>query len=164
MKTEDMKQELVTLGNGAHALAIQILGNSEEAADAVHDAFARVLARPEAYDRQKGPLRPWFYRVVRNQCIDLVRRRRSSDAEVDELPAATALPEQSLEASQRDRMLHEALSRLSTDQRQILVLRDYLDLSYAEISDVLDIAGGTVMSRLHRARLALKEVLTRHER
>ena len=47
-----MRQELVHLGNGAHALAIQILGNSEDAADAVHDAFASVLEKPGSWDRQ----------------------------------------------------------------------------------------------------------------
>jgi len=51
------------------------------------------------------------------------------------------------------------LAGLPEDQREILVLRDYVDLSYAEIADVLGIAKGTVMSRLHRARLALKEEL-----
>ena len=56
-----------------------------------------------------------------------------------------------------------ALARLKHEQRQILVLRDYMDLSYAEIAQVLDIAQGTVMSRLHRARLALKEELDSHE-
>jgi RNA polymerase sigma-70 factor (ECF subfamily) len=48
---------------------------------------------------------------------------------------------------------------LPAGQREIIVLRDYMDLSYAEIADVLEIAPGTVMSRLHRARLALKEAL-----
>jgi RNA polymerase sigma-70 factor (ECF subfamily) len=51
------------------------------------------------------------------------------------------------------------LARLSAGQRQIIVLRDYMDLSYAEIADVLEIAQGTVMSQLHRARIALKEEL-----
>jgi len=54
------------------------------------------------------------------------------------------------------------LEKLSDGQRQIIVLRDYMDLSYAEIADALEVAPGTVMSRLHRARLALREELTRH--
>ena len=82
-----MRDELAALGNGAHALAIQILGNRDDAADAVHDAFARVLARPQAWDRDRGPLRPWFLRVVRNQCIDLLRRRRHRRKECGRLPA-----------------------------------------------------------------------------
>jgi RNA polymerase sigma-70 factor (ECF subfamily) len=163
---KDMRHELVALGNGAHVLAIQILGNADDAADAVHDAFATVLARPQSYDARKGPLKPWFMRVVRNRCIDLVRKRRTkqgSNQPVEELADGGATPEQQLETVQRDRQLQMALDKLKADQRQVLVLRDYMDLSYAEIADVLDVASGTVMSRLHRARMALKEVLERNE-
>ena len=76
--------------------------------------------------------------------------------DVDLLTDPGATPEESLVASELDRQLQRALGRLKPDQRQILVLRYYLELSYAEIAVVLDIAPGTVMSRLHRARLALK--------
>jgi len=163
MKMSDMRQELVQLGNGAHALAIQILGNSDDAADAVHDAFAIVLAKPQAYDTNKGPLKPWFLRVVRNRSIDLLRKRRDSVQPVDELMHPGVDPQQSLEILQRDDQLMRALGEISPDQRQIVVLRDFLNLPYAEIADVLDIAPGTVMSRLHRARLALGEVLKRND-
>jgi RNA polymerase sigma-70 factor (ECF subfamily) len=71
-------------------------------------------------------------------------------------------PEASLQASQRDQGLQLALAGLSAEQRQIIVLRDYMDLSYSEIADVLEIAQGTVMSKLHRARMALREELGRH--
>lgn len=156
---QDMRDELVRLGNGAHALAIQILGNRADAADAVHDAFAQVLARPQAWDRRRGPLRPWFLRVVRNRCIDLLRRRTPTQAAEDLLADPGASPEAALETEQRDRRLARTLASLRPEQRQILVLRDYMDLSYAELADVLGLAPGTVMSRLHRARLALRERL-----
>lgn len=154
-----MRQELVQLGNGAHALAIQILGNSDDAADAVHDAFATVLEKPASYDGKKGPLKPWFLRVVRNRCIDLLRKRRPGGVEIDLLTAPGAMPDESLEAVERDLALQRALAMIKPEQRQIVVLRDYLDLSYAEIAAVLDTAPGTVMSRLHRARMALKDKL-----
>jgi len=157
-----MQQQLVQLGNGAHALAIQMLGNTDDAADAVHDAFIKVLGKPGAYDAQKGSLKSWFLCVVRNRCIDLIRQKRPGAVEVGQLVDSGAGPESLLEISQRDQALRLALTKLSTSQRQIVVLRDYMDLSYAEIAAVLDIASGTVMSRLHRARLALKEELTRH--
>ena len=155
----DMRQELAHLGNGAHALAIQILGNSDDAADAVHDAFATVLARPSAYDSGRGELRPWFLRVVRNRCIDLLRKRRPAGVSVDQLASPGAAPDRALESRQAGEQLQRALAGIRPEQRQIVVLRDYLDLSYAEIAMVLDIAPGTVMSRLHRARLALREIL-----
>ena len=158
-----MRNELVDLGYGAHVLAIQILGNVDDAADAVHDSFARVLARPDAYDPHKGPLKPWFLRIVRNRCIDLLRQRRDFRAPVDGLADTGRLPEQEVERGEQDCMLQSALRELTAAQRQIVILRDYLNLSYAEIADVLDIAPVTVMSRLHRARLALKEILERHD-
>mgnify|MGYP001545599000 CR=1 FL=1 len=162
MKNQDMRQQLAQLGNGAHALASQMLGNTDEASDAVHDAFVKVLNRPDAYDSSSGPLTPWFLRVVRNHCIDLIRRRRPGGVDPEELSYPGPGPESALECVQRDQKLHRALAGLSAEQRQIIVLRDYMDLSYSEIADVLEIAAGTVMSRLHRARMALKEELTSH--
>jgi RNA polymerase sigma-70 factor (ECF subfamily) len=91
-----------------------------------------------------------------------LRRRRGSDVAVEELADAGPRPEEAVEAAQTTTHLETALRAISSDQRQIVVLRDYLDLSYAEIADVLDIAPGTVMSRLHRARLALREALQEH--
>ena len=155
MKTDAMRHELAQLGGGAHALAIQILGNPVDAEDAVHDAMATALGRPGAYNARRGPLKPWFLRIVRNRCIDLLRRRRPADSSVEELVDSAVGPEQAAELADRDRVLKLALNALPPEQREIIVLRDYLDLSYAQIADVLEIAAGTVMSRLHRARVSL---------
>jgi RNA polymerase sigma-70 factor (ECF subfamily) len=157
-----MRQELAQLGNGAHALAIQILGNIDDAADAVHDSFASVLSRPDAYDASQGPLKPWFFRVVRNRCLDMIRRRRGNEP-ADELADATPSPEERAISEQRSARIKDALSTLSRDKREVIVLRDFLDLSYAEVAGVLDVAPGTVMSRIHRARLDLKEALGSYE-
>jgi len=162
MKNQNMQQQLIQLGNGAHALATQMLGNADDAADAVHDSFAKVLRKPDAYDVNNGPLKPWFLRVVRNHCIDLIRRRRPGDDNVQVLSDPGPGPEAAFEIAQRDQQLQRALAKISAGQREIIVLRDYMDLSYAEIALALEIAHGTVMSRLHRARLALKEEITRH--
>ena len=160
----NMRQELAQLGGGAHALAIQILGNADDAADAVHDALATALSKPDSYDAQKGPLKPWFMRVVRNRCLDMKRRQYSGVIPVEELADTAAGPEEALETAQRGLAVQEALNSIPGDKREIVVLRDYLDLSYAEIAAVLGVAQGTVMSRLHRARLALKEALENNGR
>jgi RNA polymerase sigma-70 factor (ECF subfamily) len=60
-------------------------------------------------------------------------------------------------------LLHLALASLAAEQRQIIVLRDYMDLSYGEIAAVLGVAGGTVMSRLHRARVALAKAYREYD-
>ncbi|MFT5140027.1 MAG: RNA polymerase sigma-70 factor (ECF subfamily) [Lysobacterales bacterium] len=162
MKNSEMRQQLVQLGNGAHALATQILGNADEAQDAVHDSFLKVFSRPHAYQAGYGPLAPWFLRLVRNHCIDLIRRRKPQDGDLDALVDPMPGPEKTLQIAQRDNELRRALEKLSDAQRQIIVLKDYMDMNYAEIAQVLEIAPGTVMSRLHRSRMALKEELERH--
>lgn len=158
-----MRQELVQLGNGAHALATQLLGNADDAADAVQDALATALGKPAAYDAKKGALKPWFLRVVRNRCLDLLRRRRTTNDRVDELPSVTDGPEQVAEKAERDYAVKRALRALRAEQREIIILRDYIDLSYAEIAAVLELPAGTVMSKLHRARVALGKAFEEHE-
>jgi RNA polymerase sigma-70 factor (ECF subfamily) len=154
-----MQHELAKLGNGAHAFATQMLGSADDAADAVHDAIATALQRPEAWDVSKGSLKTWFMRVVRNRCIDMIRLRKAGGDTTDELVDPALGPEETLQIEQRDLALKNALARLETEQRQIIVLSDYVGFSYREIANVLDVPAGTVMSRLHRARLALKKEL-----
>ena len=98
-------------------------------------------------------------RVVRNRCLDMLRRRRPGDDSTELVRDPGLGPEQSLSKEQRSAVIRHAISMLPADKREIIVLRDYMDLSYAEIAEVLGIASGTVMSRLHRARLALREAL-----
>ena len=163
MNGHEMQTQLLQLGNGAHALALQLLGNTDDATDVVQDAIVKTLGPRGGYDPEAGPLAPWFLRVVRNGCIDLLRRRRPTGVDVAELSDPGPGPQAVAEASQRDEELHAALARISPDQRQIIVLRDYIDLSYAEIATVLDVPAGTVMSKLHRARTALRKELTDDE-
>ena len=128
-ENDTMRQQLAQLGGGAHALAIQILGNADDAADAVQDAFETVLAKPGSYDKRKGPLRPWFLRVVRNRCIDMLRRRRGSDLPVEQLPDTSEAPYEAVEVAETARDIQVALRSITKGQREIVVLRDYLDLS-----------------------------------
>lgn len=158
-----MQQQLAQMGNGAHALAIQILGNPDDAADAVNEAFSRALSAQRGYRADKGSVKSWFLQIVRNCCIDVMRKSRPASDLPEALADDRPGPEQVAEAAERDDELRQSLARLQREQREILILRDYMDLSYAEIADVLDIADGTVMSRLHRARMALKQELTRND-
>ena len=158
-----MRLELVQLGSGAHALAIQIMGNPDDAADAVQDALTKALEQPNAYDASRGSLKTWFLRVVRNRCIDLIRSRKPQDERVELLADGGIGPEMAAERADVSRLLERSLAAIDPDHRQIVVLRDYLDLPYAEIASVLEIAPGTVMSRLHRARLALAKVYREYD-
>lgn len=150
-------------------LALQLLGNHEDAMDVTQDSLLRFFTSLHRFDPRR-PVRPWLYRIVRNRVIDLIRRRKvrrheSIDAHDEDGRPRLELRDHSidLEGEARARQLRkhmlEALSRLSDNQREILVLRDYHDLAYAEISETLEIPIGTVMSRLHSARKKLKQVL-----
>lgn len=150
-------------------LALQLLGNREDAMDVVQDSLLRFFTSLHRFDPSR-PVRPWLYRIVRNRVIDLVRRRKVRRHESIDAPDENGKPrfelrdhsidlEADVRAGQLRRQMWEALSRLSETQREILILRDYHDLAYAEIAETLDIPIGTVMSRLHSARKKLKQVL-----
>jgi len=150
-------------------LALQLLGNHDDALDVVQDSLLRFFKTLHRFDVRR-PLRPWLFRIVRNRVIDLHRRRQvrrhdSLDAaEEDDGPPlqlrdAAADPERDAARSQLRARLWSTLRALSSKQREILVLRDYQDLSYAEIAETLNIPIGTVMSRLHGARKKLREIL-----
>lgn len=153
----------------AFFLALQLLGNRDDAMDVTQDAMLRLFSTLHRFD-VKRPLRPWLYQIVRNRVVDLMRRKKirnhdSLDAVDDEGnprfdPADMDVDlDRDVSRAQLRRRIWETLSTLPHKQREILVLRDYQDLSYAEIAASLDIPIGTVMSRLHGARKSLRKAL-----
>ena len=147
----------------AYLLALQLLGNREDALDVAQDAMLRFFVHIDRVDPQR-PVAPWLLRIVRNRAIDLKRRRYARRAGVTDsleeieyqLVDRSRNPErEAVDAEMRSR-LWRAVGRLPDAKREILVLRDFHDLSYAEIAETLEIPMGTVMSRLHAARLALR--------
>tara|TARA_Y100001934_G_scaffold226519_2_gene271781 strand:- start:689 stop:1267 length:579 start_codon:yes stop_codon:yes gene_type:complete len=154
--------ELEALSDSGFALAIQLLGRHEDAADVVQDALCK-LVHGGHYRRHKGPARVWFLKVVRNGALDAVRRRRPNDDEaVANLPAGTKPPDVTAELGELTVILRCQLESLPVAQREIILLRDFHDLSYGEIAKVLGVASGTVMSRLHRARNALRQRMNKY--
>ena len=143
--------------------ALAILKNEAVAEDALQEANVRTL---KAYDRYNdtSPFYPWFYRILKNYCLDLLaqqKRRpqvRDPQAVIDRLPTAPD-SESRLIHAQRDATLHNALAQLSDAHREILQMRHWQDLSYDEMAAILDCPTGTVMSRLYRARRALQNIL-----
>lgn len=138
------------------------LGDEQDAREAVQDAVVRAWQARDAFDPTR-PFGPWFYRIVRNACFDALDRRKvrrtgdpaALDSAVD--PAPDALERMGVRDAQR--ALHAALALLPEHHREILVLRHFQDLTYAEIGQRLELADGTVMSRLYRARQALARAL-----
>ena len=149
----------------AYLLGLQLTGNREDALDVAQEALLRFFATLDRFQEAR-PVRPYLLRIVRNQAMDLWRRRRVRRAEsldAGELPRQIADdrpgPEESARRAELRRQVWRAVAGLPPAKREILVLRDYHDLSYAEIARVLRIPIGTVMSRLHAARKALRMAL-----
>lgn len=155
----------------AFRFALQLTGHREDALDVTQDSLLRFLETLDLFDAGR-PIQPWLFRIVRNKAYDLGRRKKVRRAEsLDDLlergmPAPVAAaphPVEGLELGDLRRKVWSALARLKEAQREILVLREYQDLSYGEISEVLGVPTGTVMSRLHRARHALRDLLAEQE-
>ncbi len=153
----------------AYLVALQLTGNRDDALDLAQDAMVRFFGALQRFDRSR-PLRPWLLRIVRNLYRDRLRRRRIRRTEALENVAPAALteaagpepsPEARSERRELQRLVWEELQKLPLKYREVLVLRDYQDLEYAEIARVLRIPRGTVMSRLHRARRRLAEAVHR---
>jgi len=152
----------------AYLLALQLLGNPDDALDVAQDALLRFFTKIHRFQTGR-PVQPWLLTIVRNRARDLMRRRRvrrseplaSQDDEHyrPELIEPSAGPETHAHLSELRRKVWQALGQLSAAQKEILVLRDYQDLSYSEIAETLGIPIGTVMSRLHRSRAALAQLL-----
>lgn len=144
--------------------ALSITHDPHEAHDVVQEVFLRAMREPRFFDAGFD-MRAWLFRVTTNLCYNLVRDRRRragilSRAPVESLPHGRPAParEPVLADELREQLL-AALAQLTPEHREILMLRYFGDLSYAEIAVRLDIKLGTVMSRLSRARGRLSEVV-----
>jgi RNA polymerase sigma-70 factor (ECF subfamily) len=151
-------------------LAMNLLGDRDEALDLSQDVFLRVFRTIRRF-RGQSSLRTWIYRIAVNQARNRHRfwRRRhradqvSLDAHVaahgEFLSGGEAGPERVFAQKELAVRLHHALDRLPFDQRTVIVLREIDGLSYEEMAYSLGVAVGTIKSRLTRARQALRLAL-----
>jgi RNA polymerase sigma-70 factor (ECF subfamily) len=147
----------ITLGDRLHAVAHRILRDRDLAGDVTQQALVKIwqeLPRLRDADLFDG----WSYRVLVNACRDELRKRRGPSADVDLLENDAWLPDASIPVADRDQ-LDRAFLRLTLDQRSAVILHYYLDYSLAEIATIVDIPVGTVRSRLHYARRALRSAI-----
>lgn len=161
-----MHDTLAKITQGAFKLASQILGQTADAEDVLQDAVTIAITHPSTPKANSADFKPWFYRVVRNKSIDKLReQKRKSNEDFDDLQDVSAYkklsnnPEQELQTTQLNIQISSALALLPEQQREIVLLKDYHQLSYLDIAEVLNIPKGTVMSSLHRARLSLRTLL-----
>lgn len=140
----------------AYTLARYLLRDEHDAQDAVQDAALRALRYFDSY--REGDARAWLLAIVRNCCMTWHRRTRMerasvslADAELVDMNAGRETDARAIARSERA-ALERAVAALPIEFREVLVLREVQELSYKEISDVVGVPIGTVMSRLARAR------------
>jgi RNA polymerase sigma factor (sigma-70 family) len=162
--------------DAAFNLARWLTGNPTDAEDVVQDAYLRAFRYFDAF--RAGNFRVWLLTIVRNSFINWLKDNRSGrlmfqpmPADVDGTdtnPEAWTDPQPNPEAMLLERLDHETINalvaQLPAEYREVLILREIEELSYKEIAEVTGVPAGTVMSRLSRARLALRKSWVTHEK
>lgn len=163
---EAFNQLVVVYQDYLFALVVRVVGDREAAADAVQEAFFSAYRN---LDRFRGDsFRSWLSRIALNAATDILRARKRRPSEPypeweDEAwqpPAPESEgPERQAMLRSRSRLLAAALAQITHDQRTAIVLYDIEGYDYQEIADMTNVSLGTVKSRIHRGRLALRDVL-----
>ncbi|WP_042142177.1 RNA polymerase sigma factor SigW [Paucisalibacillus sp. EB02] len=148
----------------------RMLGNKHEAEDIAQEAFIRAYVNIHSYDERRK-FSTWLYRIATNLTIDRLRKRKPDyylDAEVkgtegldmySQLAADGKLPEDEIEGLELQHYIQKQIAELPPKYRSIIMLRYLEDFSLQEISEILDIPIGTVKTRIHRGREALRKKL-----
>ncbi|MEO3794802.1 RNA polymerase sigma factor SigM [Nonomuraea sp. B10E15] len=144
------------------AVALRTLGDPDEAADAVQDAFVSAYRKAATF-RGEAAVTTWLHRIVVNACLDRMRRKSVRPVADDELIEAaereTPLPDQTVER-EVSMEVSAALKLLPGDQRAALVLVDMMGYSVEDAAQVLQVPSGTVKSRCARGRAKLAPILS----
>ncbi|MGN0101582.1 MAG: RNA polymerase sigma factor SigE [Dietzia sp.] len=149
-------------GDRVYRLAFRLCGNAHDAEDITQEAFIRVFRSLDRYE--PGTFEGWMHRIVTNLFLDMARRRsrirfETLPDDAERVPGHARSPEQVLSDETFDPVLQAALDNLSPDFRAAVVLSDIEDLSYEEVGRILGVKMGTVRSRIHRGRAALRAEL-----
>ena len=145
---------------------LRVLGSTEDARDVVQDAFVQAFLKLDSF-RGSSAFYTWLYRIAFNLAMSHARRERKT-VSLDRVKAGCGnepidgqpMPDHDVLRTERVAMVHAALAELTVEYRQILVLREIEGCRYEEIAEILELPVGTVRSRLFRARLQLRDLLT----
>ncbi|ANB62399.1 RNA polymerase sigma factor SigW [Anoxybacteroides amylolyticum] len=153
-----------------YRICYRMLGNRHEAEDAAQEAFIRAYVNIDRYNPAMK-FSSWLYRIATNLSIDKLRKKKPDvylDEEVSgaegltmysQLPATDVSPEDTVESLELQETVQKAIEKLPEKYRSVIVLKYIEDLSLQEISEILDLPIGTVKTRIHRGREALRKHL-----
>ncbi len=144
---------------------VHMTGNAEDARDVVQDAFVQAFVKLDTFEHSSA-FYTWLYRIAFNLAVTHRRRRRPARSleRARELSGMEPMdegddPSEKLLQQERCRQVRQAIARLGHEHRGVLVLREIDGCCYETIAEILELPVGTVRSRLHRARLQLREHL-----
>jgi RNA polymerase sigma-70 factor (ECF subfamily) len=174
-------EEIVRLHNRRiYNFCYRFTNSPDSAEDLTQEVFIKVYRTLASYDVEKGAFTTWLTTLTRNLLVDHFRRSKqdritdSIDASLSEeddslslsnrLPDRGPSPADRLASQETQKMVREALGRLSPDLREAVILRDLQDMDYKEISQILRVPEGTVKSRINRGRTELARLLSRNKR
>jgi RNA polymerase sigma-70 factor (ECF subfamily) len=142
----------------AYYIALGYVHNHQDALDISQESFIKAFRKIKSFSTEK-PFFPWFYKLMKNLCLDHLRRRcRVKEIPLEGIPV--------LEKEKEDREMKEVLWRgiekLPFEQREIVILRYFQQLSYSEIAEMTEKPVGTVMSSLYYAKKRLKKTIGKY--
>lgn len=168
---QDAFAEIVEIySNSIYQLGYRMLGNRHEAEDIAQEAFIRAYVNIKSFN-QDLKFSTWLFRIATNLCIDRIRKKKPDyylDAEVSgtdgltmysQLASNSPLPEIELESLELQESVQKEILKLPEKYRSVIVLKYIEELSLNEISEILDLPLGTVKTRIHRGREALRQQL-----
>jgi RNA polymerase sigma-70 factor, ECF subfamily len=179
-RDEQAFNDIVRLyGDKVFSLVYRMIGNRSEAEDIAQEVFVTVFKTVDGF-RGESKFSTWLLRIAANHCKNRIKdlsRRHTEGGELDDeregavlarggspLQSHIAAPDVMLEAAELEGLMQVAIAALEEEHRLLVVLRDVEELSYQEIGEITGLAEGTIKSRLHRARMAIKEHLDKHTR
>jgi len=174
-------QEIVQQYNRRiYNICYRFSGSPDDAADLTQEVFIKMYRTLSTYDTSRASLMTWVTTVTRNLLVDHFRKGKydrvtdSLDAPAgsqdkgltpaEKLEDPSAGPETRVQSQQTQKMVHEALGKLSPELREAVILRDLQDMDYRDIAKVLKVPEGTVKSRINRGRTELARLLQRSYR
>ena len=151
-----------------YRIILRMVKSPDDADDLTQDTFVRAYRGLKTF-KEEFDFHPWLYRIAVNQAINFLnKRKRQAAVDLDDVPETDVKqgpePESPIQSASRQELLshlEEALEQLPEEQRTVFLLRVQEGLSYEEIAQVMETPKGTVMSRLARARMALRKFLKR---
>lgn len=168
---QDAFGEIVELyKNSIYQLCYRMLGNRHEAEDMAQEAFIRAFINIKSFN-QDLKFSTWLFRIATNLCIDRMRKKKPDyylDAEVSgsegltmysQIPSNSPLPENEIQSLELHETVQKEILKLPEKYRTAIVLKYIEELSLNEISEILDLPLGTVKTRIHRGREALRQQL-----